>query len=57
MEYFLNARIVGSRINAHSWEMLVAMLVLQAAFGTSGLIAAPFYYAYVKRELFERGLV
>jgi predicted PurR-regulated permease PerM len=57
MEYFLNARIIGSRVNAHSWEMLGSMLVLQAAFGLSGLIAAPFYYAYVKRELTERELV
>jgi predicted PurR-regulated permease PerM len=56
-EYFLNARIIGSRVNAHSWEMLGTMLVLQAAFGLAGLIAAPFYYAYVKRELAERGLV
>ncbi|HYX62671.1 MAG TPA: AI-2E family transporter [Burkholderiales bacterium] len=57
LEYFLNARIIGSRVNAHSWELLASMLVLQAAFGLSGLIAAPFYYAYVKGELAERGLV
>lgn len=57
LEYFLNARIVGSRVNAHSWELLAAMLVLQAAFGLGGLIAAPFYYAYVKRELADQGLV
>lgn len=56
-EYFLNARIIGSRVNARSWELLSAMLVLQAAFGLSGLIAAPFYYAYLKRELAEPGLV
>jgi predicted PurR-regulated permease PerM len=57
LEYFLNARIVGSRVNAHSWELLAAMLVMQAAFGLGGLIAAPFYYAYAKRELSERALV
>ena len=57
LEYFLNARIIGSRVNAHSWELLAAMLVLQAAFGLGGLVAAPFYYAYVKGELAERGLV
>lgn len=57
LEYFLNARIVGSRVNAQSWELLSAMLALQAAFGLGGLIAAPFYYAYIKRELADRELV
>ena len=33
LEYFINARIVGSRINAAAWELLVAMLVIEAAFG------------------------
>ena len=56
-EYFLNARIVGSRIHARAWELLVAMLVMEAAFGIAGAIAAPVYYAYLKHELDERGLV
>ena len=56
-EYFLNARIVGSRIDARAWELLVAMLVMEAAFGIAGAIAAPVYYAYLKHELVERGLV
>jgi len=57
LEYFLNARIVGSHINARAWELLVAMLVMEAAFGIPGLIAAPIFYAYFKEELHERGLV
>jgi predicted PurR-regulated permease PerM len=57
LEYFLNARIVGSRIHAHAWELLIAMLGMEAAFGLPGLVAAPIYYAYVKAELAERGLV
>lgn len=57
LEYFLNARIVGSRIRAHSWEILLAMLIMEAAFGVAGVVAAPIYYAYVKRELSDRGLV
>ena len=36
LEYFLNARIVGSHINARAWELLVAMLVMEAAFGIPG---------------------
>lgn len=57
LEYFLNARIVGSHIHARAWEILIAMLVMEAAFGIPGLIAAPIYYAYVKEELRERRLV
>ncbi len=50
-EYFLNARIVGQQIKASAWELLCAMLVADAAFGVSGLIAAPIFYAYIKDEL------
>lgn len=57
LEYFLNARIIGSRIRAKAWEMLVAMLFMEAAFGIAGLIAAPIYYAYLKDELQDKGLV
>ena len=57
LEYFLNARIVGAHISARAWEMLTAMLVMEAAFGIPGLIAAPIYYAYFKSELRARALV
>ena len=50
-EYFLNARIVGTQIRARAWELLIAMLFMEAAFGAAGLVAAPIYYAYLKREL------
>lgn len=56
-EYFLNARIVGSKIRARAWELLVAMLVMEGCFGLAGLIAAPIYYAYLKEELYARGLI
>lgn len=57
LEYFLNARIVGTQINARTWEILLSMLLMEAAFGIPGVIAAPIYYAYIKRELSERGMV
>jgi predicted PurR-regulated permease PerM len=57
LEYFLNAHIIGSRIRANAWELLLAMLLMEAAFGLRGLIAAPIYYAYLKDELTSRGLV
>jgi hypothetical protein len=30
---------------------------MEVAFGISGLLIAPIYYAYVKRELMDRNLV
>jgi predicted PurR-regulated permease PerM len=57
LEYFLNARIVGHQIEARAWELLVAMLVMEAAFGIQGVIAAPIFYAYIKRELIYLRLV
>jgi predicted PurR-regulated permease PerM len=57
LEYFLNAHIVGTQVRAHAWELLVAMLVMEAAFGIAGLVAAPIYYAYVKDELMSERLV
>ena len=51
LEYFLNANIVGNRIHARAWEILLAMLVMEAAFGLPGIVAAPIYYAYLKSEL------
>jgi predicted PurR-regulated permease PerM len=56
-EYFLNAKIVGTQIRANAWELLIAMLLMEAAFGLAGIVAAPIYYAYVKAELRARDLV
>jgi len=57
LEYFLNARIVGGEIKASAWELLLAMLFMESAFGIAGVIAAPIYYAYLKDELSARGLI
>lgn len=57
LEYFLNARIVGGQIRAFAWEILIAMLLMEAVFGIAGVIAAPIYYAYLKLELRQRDLV
>ncbi len=51
LEYFMNAKIIGSRIKSGAWELLLAMIVLEAWYGLSGLVAAPIYYAYLKDEL------
>ncbi|MEC5216198.1 putative PurR-regulated permease PerM [Actimicrobium sp. GrIS 1.19] len=57
LEYFLNAKIIGRHINARAWELLVAILVMEASFGLAGIIAAPVLYAYLKKELHEQRLV
>lgn len=57
LEYFLNAKIIGTQINARAWELLSAMLVMEAMFGIPGVIAAPVFYAYVKNELSAAGMV
>lgn len=57
LEYFLNAHIIGSQIRASAWELLLAMLAMEAAFGLPGVVAAPIFYAYLKRELTDTKLV
>jgi predicted PurR-regulated permease PerM len=57
LEYFLNAKIIGTHINARAWELLAAMLVMETVFGVPGVIAAPVLYAYMKKELSDNALV
>ena len=56
-EYFVNARVMGARIHARAWELLLAMLLMDAVFGIPGVIAAPIYYAYLKNELSAQNLI
>jgi predicted PurR-regulated permease PerM len=56
-EYFMNARIVGHEVQATAWELLSAMLLLEAAFGLVGLVAAPVVYAWLKAEAKEQGMI
>ena len=57
LEYFLNARIIGSQVNAKSWELLTAILVMETLFGLPGVVAAPVFYAYIKKELRDQNMV
>ena len=50
LEYFLNARIVGGRMRLKSWEILAAMLVMEAFFGIAGVVMAPILYGWLKTE-------
>lgn len=57
VEYFINARVVGQRTSTAAWELLAMMFIGEAVFGIPGLVAAPLYYAYAKKELQITGLV
>jgi len=56
-EYFMNARIVGHEVQATAWELLAAMLLLEAVFGIPGLVAAPVVYAWLKAEVKEQKMI
>lgn len=56
-EYFMNARIVGHEVQATAWELLTAMLLLEAIFGIAGLVAAPVLYAWLKAEVKAQGMI
>ena len=57
LEYLINSRIVGGETDSQAWEILMAIIIGEAAFGVSGVVLAPIVYAFVKRELRERALV
>lgn len=51
LEYFVNAKIIGHKIKAKAWEILLALLLMEAVFGIQGILMAPILYAYIKAEL------
>lgn len=57
LEYFLNAQIIGTKIRATAWELLLFMVVLEGCFGLAGMVSAPVIYAQIKRILHNRGWV
>ena len=48
---------MGQRTHMGVWELLSVMFVAEAVFGAAGLVAAPLFYAYLKKELFAARLV
>jgi predicted PurR-regulated permease PerM len=57
LEYLVNSRIVGGETDSQAWEILLAIVIGETAFGVAGVVMAPIVYTFVKRELRERGLV
>ena len=56
-EYVINAKVVGRRTHMAVWELLAVMFAAEAIFGPAGLVAAPLFYAYLKKELQAAGMV
>jgi len=56
-EYLVNAHIIGGEVQARSWELLCAMIAMEAIFGIPGLVAAPVAYAWLKFELRDLNLL
>ncbi|MDY0300913.1 MAG: hypothetical protein RBQ99_04915 [Trichlorobacter sp.] len=57
LEYLANAKIVGGEVQAKTWELLCAMLLMEAVFGIPGIVAAPVVYAWLKVELKLQNLI
>ena len=56
-EYFLNAKIIGNKINAKAFELLIVVLVFEHLFGIGGIVLAPVIYAYLKKELVDQKIL
>lgn len=57
LEYLISAKILGKHTDTAAWELLAVMFVGEAVFGLPGLVAAPLFFAYVKKELQAARLV
>jgi predicted PurR-regulated permease PerM len=57
LEYLINSRIVGGETDSQAWEILMVIIIGEAAFGVGGIVVAPIIYAFIKRELRERALI
>ena len=57
LEYLVNSRIVGHQISSQAWEILLAIIIGEAAFGVTGVVMAPIIYAFIKNELKAKALI
>ena len=51
LEYFLNSRIIGGRIDHPMWLTLLALIIGERLMGISGIILAPVVLSFVKIEM------
>lgn len=52
LEYFLNSKIVGRRIDSPVWLTLIALLLGERIMGVPGMIIAPVLLHYIKTEAY-----
>lgn len=57
LEYYINAKIVGSQLKISIWEMLLAILIFESVFGVIGAVLSPVIYGYIKEELKRNNLI
>ena len=51
LEYFLNSRIIGGRLDHPMWLMLLSMVIGERLMGISGVVLAPVILSFAKIEL------
>jgi predicted PurR-regulated permease PerM len=51
LEYFLNSRIIGGRIDHPMWLTLLALIIGERLMGISGIILAPVVLSFIKVEM------
>lgn len=57
LEYFLEAKIIGSHIKASIWEILIVLIVFESLFGFAGVIIGNVIYGYIKEELSNKKMI
>ena len=57
MEYFLNSRIIGGRLDHPMWLMLLSMVIGERLMGLSGVVLAPVILSFMKVEMKKIQLV
>ncbi len=51
LEYFLNSKIIGSRIHTSIWLTLLALMLGERLMGITGMVLAPVVLHYVRMEM------
>ena len=50
LEYFLNSKIIGTRIDSPMWLTLIGLVMGERLMGIPGMILAPVVLHYIKLE-------
>ena len=55
LEYFLNSKIIGARIDSPMWLTLIGLVVGERLMGIPGMVLAPVVLHYIKVEMSAHG--